>query len=172
MPKIDIIDEIRKNRGTCRELVKRFESENINCEDVANSKTSSGFSPIHYVMVFCKGEGILDLVQFLVRRHPKCVRSKNSNGALPINLMPASTNPQQVIDEMQRDQLQARLYLIKKFPDGIKMEDNDGESPLVRAIIGKCNILVEAIAERFPELVREANGKGRLPLHYDLDFTL
>lgn len=169
MPNIDIIEEIRKNRGKCKELVKRFQDANINSEDVANSKTSSGFSPLHYVMVFCKGEGVMDLVQFLVRRFPKIVKTKNSKGAIPINVMPASTNPQPILNEMQRDQLEARLYLIKKFPEGIEMEDDDGETPLIRAIVGRCNILVKAIAERFPESIQKPNGIGKVPLHYAME---
>jgi hypothetical protein len=169
MPHIQILDEIRKNRSNCFDIVKTFEKANVNCEDVAKAKSNSGKVPLHYVMMFCKGEGILELVQFLVRRHPQCVQAKTDRDTLPINLMPPTTNPQLVIDAMQRDQLQARLYLMKKYPEGVKMEDEDGETPLVRAIIGRCNIIVQAILEKFPELAKEPNTRGKIPLHYAME---
>lgn len=169
MTQIQILDEIRKNRSNCLELVKRFEKANINCEDVAKAKSKSGWLPLHYVMIFCKGEGILELVQFLVRRHPKCVQATTDRDTLPINLMPPTTNPQPVIDSMQRDQLQARIYIMKKYPEGVKMEDKDGETPIVRAVISRCNILVQAMLEKFPELAKEPNSIGKLPLHYAME---
>jgi len=167
--KLDILAEIRKNRSNCVELLQKFQKANINCEDVANAKSKSGWLPLHFVMVFCKGPGILELVKFLCRRHPRCVQSKTDRDTLPINLMPPTTNPQPVIDAMQRDQMDARLYLMKKYPEAIRMKDKDGETPLVRAVIGRCNILADAMIARFPELARETNKKGRLPLHYAME---
>eukprot|EP00980_Cylindrotheca_fusiformis_P012113 scaffold2927_cov143-Cylindrotheca_fusiformis.AAC.3 len=169
MTKIKILEEIRKNRSHCLDLVKKFEQANVNCEDVANAKSQSGWLPLHYVMIFCKGEGILELVQFLVRRHPKCVQAKTDRNELPINLMPPTTNPQPIIDAMQRDQLQARLYLMNKYPEGVTLEDKDGETPIVRAVISRCNIILKAILDKFPHLAKQPNSIGKLPLHYAME---
>lgn len=168
--KINILDEIRKNRNNCLELVKKFEKLNVNNDDVQRAISKSGWLPLHYAMVFCKGEGVLELVQFLVRRHPKCVQEKTTDrGTLAINLMPPTTNPQPVIEAMQRDQMQARLYIMKKYPEGVSMEDKDGETPIVRAVVGRCNLIVQQIVENFPDLASKPNGKGRLPLHYAIE---
>jgi len=167
--KLDILEEIRKNRSNCPAVLKKLQAAHVTGDDVSNAKNKSGWLPIHFVMVFCKGPGILELVKFLWRMHPLCVQQKTDRDTLPINLMPPTTNPQPVIDSMQRDQLDARLWLMKKYPQAIRMEDRDGETPLVRAVIGRCNILVAAMIERFPELAKEQNNKGRLPLHYAIE---
>lgn len=167
---IDIIDEIRKNRSNCTALLKKLEKASN--EDVQQVNKSTGMTPLHYVMIFCKGPSILNLVKFLVRRDPSCIASKTNRDTLAINCMPPTTNPQNVIDEMQRDQLQARLYLMKKYPQGVNMEDMDGETPLIRAIIGRCNLLVEKITENFPDTVFQKSSKiQKLPLHYAMETT-
>jgi hypothetical protein len=121
-------------------------------------------------MIFCKGEGVLELVQFLVRRNPALPTLKTNRDELAMNLMPPTTNPQHVIDAMQRDQLEARLWLLKKYPQAIFDTETDGETPLVRAIVGRCNLFVEHIVEEFPETLTKPTGKlKKLPLHYAME---
>ncbi|CAJ1958972.1 unnamed protein product [Cylindrotheca closterium] len=167
--KLDILEEIRKHRNNCVDLLQKLQKAHVNGDDVANAKNKSGWLPLHFVMVFCKGPGVLELVKFLWRMHPLCLQAKTDRDTLAVNLMPPTTNPQPVIDAMQRDQLEARVWLMKKYPQSIRMEDKDGETPLVRAIIGRCNILVAAMIQRFPELTQETNNRGRLPLHYAME---
>src|SRR5210317_549159 len=94
---LDILDEIRKHRGNCPLILKTLQAAHVSRDDIANSRNKSGWLPIHFVMVFCKGPGILELVKYLWRLHPQCIQSKTDRDTLPINLMPPTTNPQPVI---------------------------------------------------------------------------
>jgi hypothetical protein len=73
------------------------------------------------------------------------------------------------LDVCQKDQLKARIFLMKPFPEGMKHIHQYGRSALSEAIKAKCNIIVKAILDESPELAKWPQENGRIPLHLAIE---
>jgi hypothetical protein len=183
MTSIDFLKEIRKHQSGCVGLLQRFKAANLTSEDVANAKSICGSSLLHFVMRFCTGEGVLGLVKHLVELHPEGVTTQNEKGYLPIHVLPsrvglvglgiqttkASIQHDQL--EAHHDQLEARLFLMTKYTEGLKVKDENGYTPLVRAIRFQYNEIVKVIVDQFPEQVKEycCSETGKIPLDHAME---
>lgn len=138
---LDILIEIEKNCDNPRQLLQSFKNKNMagmkNPDEDEYNET-----PLHYVMWFCHGQGILELVEYLVDCDPEWMKATNKNGILPIHCMP-TTNDEQI----QKDQLEARRFLMQEFPDGLKIKNQYGRTPLEAATKTGRYIIAEAIEE-------------------------
>jgi hypothetical protein len=68
----------------CKTLLKVFHDENLKLEDVASARDAYGLFLIHNVLFYSRGEGVLELVRYLVELDPDCVKRKTHAGSLPI----------------------------------------------------------------------------------------
>jgi hypothetical protein len=154
--KPDVLKLIYLYHDQCKTLLKVFHHENLKLEDVASARDDYGLFPIHNVLLYCWGEGVLELVRYLVELDPDCVKRKTHAGLLPIHVMPGMplTVESTRLDVIQNDQLQARIFLMKQFPEGIRHFNQYGRSPLSEALKAKCNIIVKAILDESPELAK------------------
>jgi hypothetical protein len=73
------------------------------------------------------------------------------------------------LDVCQKDQLKARIFLMKPFPEGMKHIHQYGRSALSEAIKAKCNVTVKAILDESPELAKWPQENGRIPLHLAIE---
>ena len=166
MPTLDLNQEIEENGENCQELLKRFVDAKLTTDDVANAKSGFGWTPIHCVMKYCQGDGVLDLTKYLVTLHPDCVREKTVVGNLPIQMMPVyrhSSRKQR--DQFQIDQMDARLFVMEEYPDGLAEKDYVGDTALHNAVRSESSIIAKAIVERVPETLKIQNNENELPLH-------
>ena len=169
--KTAVLKLIYLHRDQCKTLLKVFHDENLKLEDVASARDAYGLFPIHCVLFYCWGEGVLDLVRYLVELDPDCVKRKTHAGSLPIHVMPGMpfTGESTSLDACQKDQLEARIFLMKHFPEGMKHTNQYGRSALSEAIKAKCNIIVKAILDESPELAKWPQENGRIPLHLAIE---
>lgn len=178
MTTMDILTEIRDSQDECFELLRRFKKANISSEDVANAEsTKTRALPLHFVLRFCSGAGILELIKYLVELYPEGVARRTIHGHLPIHVLPGRPRGQQVDGEsprvkssasMQQDQLEARLFLMYYYTEGLNVTDKKGYTPLVRAIRVHYNEIVKVIVEEFQEHVQESckTMDQRTPLNH------
>jgi hypothetical protein len=167
----DVLKLIYLYRDQCKSLLKVFHDENLKLEDVASARDAYGLFPIHNVLFYSRGEGVLELVRYLVELDPDCVKRKTHAGLLPIHVMPGIpfTGESTSLDVSQNDQLKARIFLMKQFPEGLKHINQYGRSALSEAIKAKCNIIVKAILDESPELAKWPQENGRIPLHLAIE---
>ena len=120
MPKIDVMKKIIENGRNGKEILESFQEANLTSDDLKSiTETNNGWSPIHIVMQFGEGEGVLELVKYLVNLHPDCVKVKTKEGFLPIHVLPDVSirfdRPRPPRDEkkrIQKDQLEDLLRLL------------------------------------------------------------
>ena len=65
----------------------------------------------------------LKKIQWIVRRYPEAVKSKDEDGYLPLHYACGRQAPVKVVD-----------YLVQQYPDAIKVEAQDAEIPLHCAV--------------------------------------
>lgn len=145
MTKLDIIQEIQKEGSRCHQILKTFKVAKLTLEDILKLRKRG--TPLHYAVRFGKGDGILELVEYLVELDPESVNNVDEVfGNLALHTMPSSSSD--IADQKnQRDQLEARHYLMKKNPDGLKTKNTEGRTPLEEAKYQGCNIIAKHIAE-------------------------
>lgn len=109
---------------------------------------------------------MLELVQYLVKVDPDCIRAETHCGYLPIHVMPSMMMTTTINnDQVESDQVKARLFMIQKFPAGLTHENEYGRTPLSEAIKAKCNIILEAMVDASPDIAIQKDSEGRVPLH-------
>ena len=166
---------MENNHNKCKELITYFKEElKLTCDDLTKAKDMNeygedfGLQPLHVLMMSCNGEGCLELAQYLADLCPALLEKPDYSGNLPIHQIPAR------VANGCEYQLEARIWLMKQYPEGLKVDGNG--TPLARAIsYGKKRITM-AIANEFPHLLRDSKScvmmpveHGKLPFNYALD---
>jgi hypothetical protein len=166
---MNILKEISTHRNNCAHLLCRFRLANLTPENVKEAKSKGGLSALHCVLWFCSGPGILDLVMYLVKLDPDCYRKQNNFGNLAIHCFPHDDSSLRKKRKTEQDQLEARLFLNKLYPEGLKHKNKDGVTPLVKAIRLNYNLLAAAIIKQYPELAMFRDRRGKTPLNHALE---
>lgn len=156
----------------CVEILQLFKDSPLTRGEAKKAMDGNHFTLLHYVMFYGKGEGVLELVQYLYDLIPGCVRATSLRGNLAIHLVPDWLGNRVLCDKMQRDQLAARLFIIRKCPALLSTADGDGNFPLCRAISGACYITAKVMIESFPHVAKQINANGENPLHLCLKTPL
>eukprot|EP00546_Thalassionema_frauenfeldii_P020971 CAMPEP_0178903838 /NCGR_PEP_ID=MMETSP0786-20121207/5371_1 /TAXON_ID=186022 /ORGANISM="Thalassionema frauenfeldii, Strain CCMP 1798" /LENGTH=358 /DNA_ID=CAMNT_0020575237 /DNA_START=287 /DNA_END=1363 /DNA_ORIENTATION=+ len=90
-------------------------------------------------------------------------------GNLPLHILPQGFSFPATKESMQSDQLQARRFIMKQYPQALKKTNYRGETPLVAAIHVDYNILVKDIITEFPESLKETDQRGKFPIQYAIE---
>mmetsp|Transcript_12959 Transcript_12959/g.30710 ORF Transcript_12959/g.30710 Transcript_12959/m.30710 type:complete len:449 (-) Transcript_12959:1544-2890(-) len=170
-PVKNIKKEIHLNPDKCGKLVARYKRSNLDSQailDATDPMEDGGWSPLHEVMRSCHGDSILDLVEYIVETHPASVETKDADGNLPIHVLPHFLSAENK-NQIQLDQVEARRFLLSKYPESISTKNNRGETPLAKAILFEFNILVKTILDNDEKLMTEPDDDGKLPLNHAME---
>mmetsp|Transcript_18164 Transcript_18164/g.26878 ORF Transcript_18164/g.26878 Transcript_18164/m.26878 type:complete len:451 (+) Transcript_18164:142-1494(+) len=179
--KLDIQQEILLNFDKCHELLQRFQTSNTTKEDLL-ALTQNGVFVLHEVLLRCQGDGILPLVEYLVDildPNKDSAPLTDSEGNVPIHILPQGFAPPATKLCIQKDQLPARRFLLQQYPESLTKTNHNGETPLIRAIHVDYNIFVESYITEFPEelLLREKEMSDKsngdvTPYHHPLQCAM
>jgi hypothetical protein len=89
----------------------------------------------------------LELVEYPYNLHPQATKAKDSDGDLSIHIMPEDM-------PTQNDQLEARRFLVKKYPAGLRIKNEDGWTPLNVSKYWRFSIIANAYKEISDEFAR------------------
>lgn len=156
----DINKTIFRLSANCYALLAALKKLEPSCKEMVSARNSHGNLPIHYVMAYCHGEGILDLVKYIIGLHPECIKATCDARYLPIHVMPASCL-------YQKSQIETRLFLMKQFPGGLTAENKLGNIPICQAISANCNEILRSMIDAYPWMAKE--GWARVNL---VDFAI
>lgn len=175
--KLDIHQEILLNFDKCHGLLKRFQTANLSKEDFLSSQIFI----LHEVMRRCQGDGLLSLVEYLVNvlRPEDSIRRIDTDGNLPLHILPQGFVPPATKSVVQSDQLAARRYLLQEYPESLTRTNHYGETPLIRAIHVDYNIFVQSYITEFPDdlllFEKETSDKSHRevkPYHHPLHYAI
>jgi len=161
------------------------------CPEALRLCDEDGIPPLHF---YCSpadndDEGIsydtldLNAVKFLVERNPESVYASDNNGQTPVHL---------ICERPNDGNIAVLNYLVQAYPQTLRAQDGNGHTPLqvllsseaavrwresfgqnplhVLVQHGVTKVLLEALLKESPELVRETDNDGRLPLHIAIAF--
>lgn len=165
---INFHQEILLNKAKCNEILERFKASDISEEGFSSENAIPQFL-LHEVMRHCQGEGILQLIEYLVKRNPACVQQLDLEGNLPLHILPQGFSLPATKESIQADQLQARRFMMQQYPQALKKTNYRGETPLVIAINVDYNILVKDIITEFPKSLKETDQQGKYPIQYAIE---
>lgn len=152
MSKLNIVDEIKLHRDDCKGLLKKFEEGKLAYEDFAYFKDKHDTTPLHFVICYCGGEGVLDLVKYLVKLDPNCVKNHNINWELPLHWA------------IERRSFEITKLLLSEFPAGAKERDINGDLPLHYAMERRDENLIEILLKAYPEGISVRNNNDQTPV--------
>jgi hypothetical protein len=155
MSGLDINKEICRHNNNCEALLAVLKEADLSCKDVVKAINNHGNLPMHHVMAYCYGEGVLDLVKYLLELHPECAKTTCHAGYLPIHVMPKK-------EVYQQSQLEARLFLTKQYPGGMVLSNKLGNTPICQAIASNCNEVVRSMIEAYPLMTKRGWSRVNL----------
>jgi ankyrin repeat protein len=110
--------------------------------------------PLHVLFLF--GFPPLEVVRFVVERHPQALRAKDRLGDLPLHEAVQAGNAT----------VAGIRYLIDRCPGSVRAVANFGETPLVRAVESHAPLpVVGLLVSEWPESVRRTDRFGATALH-------
>ena len=124
-----------------------------NPEAIAWLDTAKGATPLLYA---CSFEASLEVVDFLISKHPDSVQIPRRDGAIPLAMACSYRAPPSVVDR-----------LIQEYPQGIRQASVDGWYPIHAAVACEAPVLaIQRLYQAFPESVSDTrNATGSTALH-------
>jgi len=164
-----VLQLIYKHRHQClKQLLPRLKE--LNWNDVKDSQDSYGSYPLHYVLFYCTGNGVLAVVQYILQHDPDALYKTTKHQMTPIHIMPGVNFSGDVhkysLESIQRDQLKARSYMMKKDPSILTHINSFGRLPLSEAVVRGCNRVAKQMLKEYPHLVFEKEANDRIPLYH------
>lgn len=167
--KTNVLQLIYKHRHQClKQLLPQLKE--LNWNDAKDSQDSYGSYPLHYVLFYCTGSGVLEVVQYILQQDSDALYKENRHQMTPIHVMPGVTFSGDAhkysLESIQRDQLKARSYMMKKDPSILKHVNNFGRLPISEAVSKGCIRIVKQMLKEYPLLASEKEADGRLALYH------
>ncbi|KAL3939911.1 MAG: hypothetical protein SGBAC_005441 [Bacillariaceae sp.] len=165
----DILQLIYQHRHQClKQLLPQLKA--LNWKDVKDCQDTYGSYPLHYVMFYCTGNGVLETVQYILQQDPDALYKTTNHQMTPLHVMPGVVFSGEVhkysLESIQRDQLKARSFMMKQDASILTHLNGFGRSTLSEAVVKGCNRIAKQILKDYPHLVFEKEANGRIPLYH------
>lgn len=131
------------------QVVKQYA---IKYPEVLQIPDNEGWLPLHFACWYCQS---LDIIQMLLRLHPKAAEKQNTNGWLPLHLATFYNLPFDII-----------CLLLEAYPKAAEISQKDGYLPLHLACYNQSSIgTTKLLLAAYPKATETKNIHGDLPLH-------
>jgi len=143
---------IQLNCSNCRELARYFSEKGYGRRAIEQGEwQDGGWKPLHVIMSLCYGEGVLELVRYIVDTCPESVKQKDIAKKLPIQIMPDKKA------NTCKHNLEARFFLLKQYPELLQAAMLKDEQGIIGAIVNEFPELIDA--ESYVAILKAAMEK-------------
>ncbi|CAJ1950170.1 unnamed protein product [Cylindrotheca closterium] len=165
----NVLQLIYMHRHDCvKQLLPHLQA--LNWNDMKDSQDAYGSYPLHYVMFYCTGNGVLDIVRYILQQDPDALYKTTNQQMTPIHVMPGVVFSGDVhkysLDSIQRDQMKARSFMMKQDASIMTNINSFGRLPLSEAVVKGCNRIAKQMLKEYPHLAFQKEANDRLPLYH------